>query len=129
LRWSRLDWNWRWRMFMRREQFRAAAIAMSVTAILAGSFLLFVSPSQRELILFADEDTQFYDGADGSKIIYVLSRGKSANIVRCEDTKTSIEPMIKLDDGRSAQRLTGRTSIQVRRTGMSWPRYLGCGDD
>jgi hypothetical protein len=105
--------------------------AISICSLLAVwlTYLLVIR-FQRELILEAVEDIKFYDGvraARAANVIFGLPKGKSATIVRCEDRKSVIEPMIRLDDGRMAYLLSGRFNIHVKPTGMlSRPRYLGC---
>jgi hypothetical protein len=94
-----------------------------------GAAYLWVFDFQRELILVAAGDVKFYDGKDGDIIIFELQIGSSANIVQCNDTKSMIEPVIKLNDGRMAYFRSGDFRIAVKRTGLlSWPRYLGCGN-
>jgi hypothetical protein len=94
-----------------------------------GAAYLWVFDFQRELILVAVGDLKFYDGKDGDNVIFELKKGSSANIVQCNDTKSMIEPVIKLSDGRMAYFESGDFRIAVKRTGLlSRPRYLGCGD-
>ena len=94
-----------------------------------GAAYLWVFDFQRELILVAVGDLKFYDGKDGDIIISELQKGSSANIVQCNDTKSMIEPVIKLSDGRMAYFRSGDFRIAVKRTGLlSRPRYLGCGN-
>jgi hypothetical protein len=87
----------------------------------------FVIEFQRELSLVAVNDVQFYDGQDPANVIFQLPNGASAIIVRCEDTKSLIVPVIGLDDGRTAYLLSGNFKIHSRPTGLlSRPRYPGC---
>jgi len=104
-----------------------------VMAICAGAAVvaayLWVFDFQRELILVAAGDVKFYDGKNGEIIIFELQKGSSANVVQCSDTKSMIEPVIKLNDGRMAYFRSGDFRIAVKRTGLlSRPRYLGCGN-
>jgi hypothetical protein len=106
---------------------KRAAISVVVLAILASGFLFFVVPFQRSLFLIATTDVEFYDGIDETKVVYVLSSGGSAVIVRCEDKKTIVEPAIKLTDRTIVFVKSGRFEINRRPTGIfSWPQYLGC---
>jgi len=105
--------------------------AISMCSLFAVGIVHFlVIRFQRELILEAVEDIKFYDGLRAVRapnVIFELPKGNSATIVRCEDRKSVIEPVINLDDGRAAYLLSGRFKIHVKRTGMlSRPRYLGC---
>ena len=94
-----------------------------------GAAYLWVFDFQRELILVAIDDVKFYDGVDGNNIIFHLQKGESADIVQCRDTKSVIEPVIRLNDGRMAYRLSGHIEVITKRTGLlSRPRYLGCGN-
>jgi hypothetical protein len=107
---------------------KVVAISICVGAAV-GAVYLWVFDFQRELILVAIDDVKFYDGADGNNIIFHLQKGESVNIVQCRDTKSMIEPVIRLNDGRMAYRLSGHIEIITKRTGLlSRPRYLGCGD-
>ncbi|HMG79982.1 MAG TPA: hypothetical protein VK591_14945 [Xanthobacteraceae bacterium] len=105
-------------------------VVMSVCAGAAvGAAYLWVFDFQRELILVSIDDVKFYDGVDGNNIIFHLQKGESADIVQCRDTKSVIEPVIRLNDGRMAYRLSGHIEIITKRTGLlSRPRYLGCGN-
>jgi hypothetical protein len=104
------------------------AILMSACALIAAGIVYFgVIPFQRELIIVGVDDVTFYDGIDSTKIIFQLSKGDSANIVECRDTKSMFEPAIRLNDGRIAYRLSGRFEINAKPSGLlSRPRYLGC---
>lgn len=107
---------------------KLVAISICVGAAIEAAYL-WVFDFQRELILVAIDDVKFYDGLDGNNIVFNLQKGESVNIVQCRDTKSMIEPVIRLNDGRMAYRLSGHIEIITRRTGLlSWPRYLGCGD-
>jgi hypothetical protein len=97
--------------------------------LLSAVFFLLVMPSQRQLLLQATKDLQLYDSADGSKQIGVLPMGKIAIIVRCDDNKSTINPVIELEDGRTAYVLTAGFTISSKQTGwFSRPHYLNCGD-
>jgi hypothetical protein len=106
-------------------------VVMSVCAGAAiGAAYLWVFDFQRQLILVAVDDLKFYDGKDVDNIIFELKKGSSANIVQCHDTKSMIEPVIRLNDGRMAYFQSGAHKILVKRTGLlSRPRYLGCGNE
>jgi hypothetical protein len=107
---------------------KLVAISVCVGAVVGAAYL-WVFDFQRELILVAIDDAKFYDGVDGNNIIFHLQKGESVNIVQCRDTKSMIEPVIRLNDGRMAYRLSGHIEIITKRTGLlSRPRYLGCGD-
>lgn len=94
-----------------------------------GAAYLWIFDFQRELTLVAVGDLKFYDGKDGDNVILELKKGSSANIVQCHDTKSTIEPVIELTDGRMAYFRSGDFRIAVKRTGLlSRPRYLGCGN-
>jgi hypothetical protein len=105
-------------------------VVMSVCAGAAvGAVYLWIFNYQRELILVAVDDLKFYDGKDGDNVIFELQKGSSVNIVQCHDTKSTIEPVIELSDGRMAYFRSGDFKIAVKRTGLlSRPRYLGCGN-
>jgi hypothetical protein len=99
-----------------------------VGALLAVVLIYFgVIKFQREIVLVAIEDLSFYDGLDATKVIFLLSAGSSRIVARCEDKKTVIEPVVRLDDGRMAYVLSGRFRIESKPTSiLSLPRYLGC---
>jgi hypothetical protein len=97
-----------------------------IVAVLAGVLVL---PYQRELTLVAKEDVTFYDGQDSNRVVLALEAGESRPILYCDDRKSTIEPVIRLDNGDEAHHLAGRIGIASRRTGpLSVPQYLGCGD-
>jgi hypothetical protein len=102
--------------------------AIFASALLTvGAIYFGVIGFQRDLILVALEPVEFYDGVDATEIIFRLSPWQSRVIVRCEDKKHVIEPVINLDDGREAHALSGGFRINVEYTGLlSRPRYLGC---
>src|SRR5580692_3254876 len=106
------------------EMTAKTAILMSACVLIAAGIVYFgVIPFQRELILVGVDDVKFYDGTDSTKIIFQIPRGDSANIVECRDTKTMIEPVVRLNDGRMAYRLSGRIEIHEKPTGLlSRPR-------
>jgi hypothetical protein len=101
--------------------------------IWAGLFYLFifyvVVPSQRALVIVAEDDLSFYDGKNFDKTVFVLAAGESATILRCDYNKKIIEPVIVTKDGGEAYLRSGRMKIQTIQTGLlSRPQFLGCGD-
>jgi hypothetical protein len=110
---------------MRRE----LLVTAFLTGIAVALLVTLVIPFQRMLNLVAAEDVAFYDGKNRERIVFILPAGDSATIIRCEDTKHLIEPVIQLKDGREVHRAHGRMQIQSLGTGvLSRPQYLGCGD-
>jgi len=108
-----------------RKWFKALA-AFCAGAVLAAIYFL-VLPYQRELALVAVDDVKFFDGMDRTKIIFQLRAGKTAHVVACDDRKSTIEPLIKLDDGQRAYVLEGRYRLSVVSTGLlSKPQSMSC---
>jgi hypothetical protein len=101
-------------------------VALSAGAVVAAIYFL-VLPYQRELLLVAADDVRFFDGADRTKIIFHVRAGKTAHIVSCDDRKSTIEPLIELDDGRKAYVLEGHYRLRVVSTGLlSKPEAMSC---
>ena len=102
---------------------------LALCGVLAGALYFLIVPFQRQLVLVAEEDVTFHDSENREKVVFVLPAGSSTEIIRCEDNKHVIEPVIRLDDGRMAYRVFGRVTVRTEPTGLlSRPRYLGCGD-
>jgi hypothetical protein len=92
-------------------------------------YLSLIAPAQRQLTLRATQDLKLYDIADKTRQIGVLPQGKTATILRCDDTKSSIDPIVELEGGQTGYVLTSGFAISSTRTGwLSRPRYLHCGD-
>ena len=103
-------------------------IALSLLLLFASIGIYFsVVTYQRELILVALSNVQFYDGVDPRRVIFELPAGESRIIERCDDKKSVIEPVIMTDDGKPAHKISGGIRIESRPTGLlSMPQYLGC---
>jgi hypothetical protein len=102
-------------------------ILLTVTAALVMCWMIYLAvvPYQRKLILVAIDDMTFYE--DKTKAILPVHKGVSTEVIECRDTKSEIEPVIRLSDGRKAYPRDGRFRIDTKPTGLlSRPRYLGC---
>jgi hypothetical protein len=112
---------------MQRALINKAVISI-LLALVALLFLYFgVMRFQRELFLVALDDLTFYDGRNWNRIVFTLPSGEEEQIIRCEDRKSKIEPVIRIKEEETVYLRGGDFKIIARPTGLlSSPRYLGC---
>jgi hypothetical protein len=103
-------------------------LAIGFCTLLTAIALYFgVIRHQRALYLVALTEVTFSHKLGDGHVIFVLPKGGERKIVGCEDRKSTIEPLIRMDDGQLAYVASGNFGIRLKATGLlSWPEYLGC---
>jgi hypothetical protein len=87
-----------------------------------------VRSSQRSLYVLAKNDLSVAEHGARYKVVGALKQGQKARIIRCDDTKSLIEPIIELADGTQGVPDL-EYAIVAEPTGVfSRPQFLECGD-
>ena len=108
------------------------SLRLVLTVLSVGLLLLacwtVVGHQQRTYSLNASEDLKLVAGYQTNEVIGSLPKGTVVRVEACDDRKSSIEPLVRSEDGRLASvAANGAFTISVRHTGLlSWPRFDGC---
>jgi hypothetical protein len=105
-----------------------------VASVLVGTLLgalevFFVWPNQRILKIRAIEDVTLSNTKQGGEIVATLKAGEERTVVRCEDNKSTIEPVIRTIGGTEVYPSRGNYKVvEERESVFSMPRFLNCGN-
>jgi hypothetical protein len=83
--------------------------------------------AQRSLFLVAKNDLSVVDDMQSRKILGTIAKGQKTRILKCDDSKHYIMPVVALSNGTTGVVYDVDYYIVVERTGLlSWPQFLNC---
>jgi hypothetical protein len=99
---------------------------LGIAVVMLVATVVVVTTAQRSLFIVAKRDLSVVEDLQSDKVIGTLRQGQKARILRCEDTKHYIQPIVELSDGT-----VGVPEVQydivIERTGfLSRPQFPGC---
>lgn len=112
-------------IFVKRWR-KTGAIITALSIVLAT--LVIIRSSQRSLYVVAEKDLPVAELRAPYAVVGALKQGQKARIIRCNDTKSLIEPIVALPDGSQGIPSPGYRIEAVSTGRLSRPQFLECGD-